>query len=610
MSLTKTLTDIESTLNKGRARDALDKWLNATLEMRVVFLQEKLPNSGKHPIIKASADRQIRLFERALIAAAKQIEQKDICSILENKQHISNLYALSSYGSSLKARDTLFKDNPIDGGDTNSVQIILILLLCSNEDFSKFEASLIEKLPTDLRLGFILAFLGNPFTHTLEHEKWRNWLFDQLETLPDTLNIASWAPLTASAAMSCSYASSKDKHKVRAKINALLAHRLQKYHTAKFKKYSAKHKPKLLIVAEQMQPDHAMYRCYAPSIRSLKTKFDVTMIVSRGDDDGRLSLLADTLETVPVGQNIEAYIDKIRQHQPDVIYYPSVGMSLNSLAAASVRMAPLQIMTNGHPATSMSPVIDYMILVDEVFGGEELFCERIAIRSKSAHYVGREVQASIRINIRERPDIIRIAVPAYLRKVNAYFIQACREIASQSKEEVQFIFLPNRVGAEHWEAKQKLKTMLPSEVLPRTDYTTYIRNLNQCDIHLSTFPFGSANGVVDSALLGLPVVNLIGKEPHSRLDANIVNRYDQPNWLTANSVDQYIEAAVKLVDSHDLRVSISRRILKSNPASQLLVEEGTACHDFAELVYLLYEKQNQIEGTDKRVWDIDDLNAL
>ena len=610
MTLTATLKNIEATLHAGDAKKALHLWLEAVTEMQAAFLQRDPPSPKKAQSFQSIADQQITLFERVLTGSIHALNRADVCLVLQKKGHISSLYAISTYGSSLKARDTLLSDNPFASDNISSTQAALALLLCSYEDFGALESNLIEKLPADLQLGFILAFMGNPFTYTPDHEKWRSWLFDQLEILPDSLNIVPWAPLVTAAAMSCSYASVVGKHNVRAKINKMLAHRLQKYHTPKFDNRPVKRRPKLLIFAEQMQPDHAMYRCYAPSIRSLKNKFDVTMIVVRGEDDGRLSSIVDVLDTSPFEKNIKPYVEKIIHHEPDIIYYPSVGMSLNSLVAASIRMAPIQIMTNGHPATSMSPTMDYMVLVDEVFGGAELFSEKVILRSKGAHYVRRKVQSPIRVNIRQQPKTIRIAVPAYLRKVNAYFLEACQEIASQSKKKVQFVFLPNRVGTQHWEAKQKLETLLPAEVLQRTDYTTYIQNLNQCDIHLSTFPFGSANGIVDSALLGLPIVNLIGKEPHSRLDGNLVNRYDQPSWLTANTVDQYIEAAVKLVDNDALRASISNSILKSNPASHLLVDEGVACHDFAELIYLLYEKHKKIEAKDQKVWDIDELNAI
>ena len=34
-------------------------------------------------------------------------------------------------------------------------------------------------------------------------------------------------------------------------------------------------------------------------------------------------------------------------------------------------------------------------------------------------------------------------------------------------------------------------------VHPRVDYNTYIGNLNQCDLHLSCFPFGGAASTID-----------------------------------------------------------------------------------------------------------------
>jgi predicted O-linked N-acetylglucosamine transferase (SPINDLY family) len=47
---------------------------------------------------------------------------------------------------------------------------------------------------------------------------------------------------------------------------------------------------------------------------------------------------------------------------PDIIYYPSIGMAIWVIAMASLRLAPIQVMTYGHPATSNSPYIDYGII--------------------------------------------------------------------------------------------------------------------------------------------------------------------------------------------------------------------------------------------------------
>lgn len=609
MKLTSKLANIESMLVTGDARQALHEWLSTITEMRIFFLKKISPYTAMESIFQSEANRQIIMLERIIVAGINQITLADVCKILAEKPHISTLYKISTYGSSTKARDLLWPNLSHEINALSPAQITSILLLCSYNDFGDFEAKAIETKSIDLQLGFVLAFSSNPFTYTQSQEKWRLWLFDKLESLPDTIDIKPWAPLIAPAAMSCSYASSFDKHGVRAKINKWLSHQLRNTQLP-ISRASTLAKPRLLIVAEQMQPDHAMYRCYAPSIRSLKDKFNVTMMVSNGDDDGRLSSMAHAFKKVPADLKIDKYLEQIKNHKADVIYYPSIGMSLNSLAAASIRLAPIQIMTNGHPATSMSPNIDYMILVDDVFGGTDLFSEKIILRAKGPHYVRHQMLSPPVTEVRKQPETILVAVPAYLRKVNAHFIEACRQIASQAKKSVQFVFFPNRLGAEHWAVKRTLEAILPARVLPRTNYETYLQNLGKCDIHLSTFPFGSANGVVDSALLGLPIVNLLGREPHARIDANLVGRYNQPSWLTANTIDEYISASVRLINDDALRVKISQQILAFNPASTLLVDEGVACHDFSELFLLLYRKHEEIKTSGKKVWDRHALKAL
>ena len=107
--------------------------------------------------------------------------------------------------------------------------------------------------------------------------------------------------------------------------------------------------------------------------------------------------------------------------------------------------------------------------------------------------------------------------------------------------------------------------MLNAVVLPRADYNTYINNLNKCDFFLSTFPFGATNSIVDAVIQGLPVVNLNGDEAHAKNDSDMLRTIDQPDWLSANSIKEYVEAAVRLVASDELRVGISKAILACDP---------------------------------------------
>src|SRR4029079_5490185 len=65
--------------------------------------------------------------------------------------------------------------------------------------------------------------------------------------------------------------------------------------------------------------------------------------------------------TRPVG----AWIDALRAYQPDIVIFPDIGMDRFVQAVASLRHAPVQVATWGHPVTSgMAQTIDYFLSAD------------------------------------------------------------------------------------------------------------------------------------------------------------------------------------------------------------------------------------------------------
>lgn len=51
-------------------------------------------------------------------------------------------------------------------------------------------------------------------------------------------------------------------------------------------------------------------------------------------------------------------VERIAATRPDMVYYPSIGMDPNIIALVNLRLAPIQIISLGHPATSNTDTID------------------------------------------------------------------------------------------------------------------------------------------------------------------------------------------------------------------------------------------------------------
>ncbi|NVK40226.1 MAG: hypothetical protein HWE39_03215 [Oceanospirillaceae bacterium] len=417
------------------------------------------------------------------------------------------------------------------------------------------------------------------------------------------------------AYMGCSYADAPHKHQIKKAMNHLARGYLESRGVTDADlpepRRPVKKRPTVMILAELYDSKHAMHRCYGPSIKALKSKFKTVYMSLNGTCDEALVPMFDKVDKTKFDVKApETFIDKVKSYRPDIIYFPSIGMRLMSILGSNVRMAPIQLFTPGHPATTNSEYIDYILLIDGYLRNPDCYSEKVLTRRSQPYFTMRDDASSHPPVIREKPATVRLAVPAWSRKVTPNFISICAEIQKRAKNEVEFWFFPNGLGVLYQAVKRRIEEALPAKVLPRTNYNDYIKWLNQCDIYLSTTPFGSTNGLVDGSQQGLPVVNMKGDEAHSMIDSDMLRDIGQPDWLSAEDREAYINAAVRLIDNHEERVAITKSILESDPASHFLVKEDADMTDFVEIFEQIYRHHEQIMASNQKVFSHDQLIAL
>lgn len=420
------------------------------------------------------------------------------------------------------------------------------------------------------------------------------------------------------AYMGCSYADARHKHQIKRAMNDLCRRYLEGRGVTDAElpdpRRPVKKRPTVIVMAELYDSKHAMHRCYGGAIQSLKKHFKTIYMSPTGTCDEKLVGMFDKVDNTKFDvRKPELFIDKMKSYRPDIVYYPSIGMRLVSILASNVRIAPIQFMTFGHPATTMSPHIDYAVLVEGQLGDESLINEKILYRPSAPRWHRRHDAEDIAPNVRRNPATIRIAIPAWSRKVTPRFLATCAEIhkrAAAKGKAVEFYFFPNGRGVLYQAFARRVKQLLPGKILPRTDYNQYISWLNECDIFLSTFPFGATNGIIDAALQGLPVVNLRGDEVHARNDSDIVAKFKQPDWLSADTVEDYIEAVVRLACNDAERVEISEAIANFDHENGLLVPDEDSCEEFATIVRAAYKHHEQFQESTDHSWSYARLETL
>jgi predicted O-linked N-acetylglucosamine transferase (SPINDLY family) len=140
-------------------------------------------------------------------------------------------------------------------------------------------------------------------------------------------------------------------------------------------------------------------------------------------------------------------------------------------------------------------------------------------------------------------------------KLNARLFETLARISSNAKVRVEFHFLPLvAIGLAHHELARTILRVLPGAVVhAQAPHVAYLESLRRCDLFLCPFPYGNMNSIVDAIGVGLPGVCLDGSEAHARADAALLAWAGLPPGLAAQTVEEYVAAAVRLIDDADWR---------------------------------------------------------
>ena len=99
---------------------------------------------------------------------------------------------------------------------------------------------------------------------------------------------------------------------------------------------------------------------------------------------------------------------------------------------------------------------------------------------------------------------------------------------------------------------------------------------------VNPFPFGNTNGIIDMVTLGLVGVCKTGAEVHEHIDEGLFKRLGLPEWLIANTVDEYVERAIRLAENHQERLELRRHIIENNGFTNLIYRRskpnGVKCY--------------------------------
>jgi hypothetical protein len=410
-------------------------------------------------------------------------------------------------------------------------------------------------------------FLGTDAAHA-KREALLGWLPPKLDEVDDIDQLP--LAILHDVYMNCSYADRADKHEIKRAIHKLVRKKLIKEGIADIDvttpRGTRNGKPVMLVVLEWFTPKHSIYRTHSTSLRALREKFHVVALGGAQQVDETGGAVFD--EFIPLGPDIRPTLETVRnealKHRPAVVYYPSIGMFQPTIYLANMRLAPIQLTALGHGASSMSPFIDYYAIESDIAGDPGTYSEKLLLLPVDAMpHVRSSDAVPLTPQLRENPEIVRVAVAATTMKLNPRFLRTCVQIGKAAKAPVHFEFLIGFAnGLTHEQVRRFIQSYLPDAVVhSHQPYAPYMAAINSCDLFLNPFPYGNMNGNADMAFLGLVGVCRTGPQVHEHIDGGLFKRMGLPDWLVAKNDEEYVAAAVRLIDNPGERLALRRALI-------------------------------------------------
>ena len=274
-----------------------------------------------------------------------------------------------------------------------------------------------------------------------------------------------------------------------------------------------------------------------------------------------------------IPNDLEAICQQIISDHLHVLVFLEIGMAQNITQIASLRLAPIQCLTWGHPITSGIPTIDYFLSSHfmEPENAEEHYSEKLVRLPNIGISYTKPVFPK---NLKKRSEFqLHEDAVVYLscQSIYKYLPQYDYLFAAiaQRVPQAQFAFIESQTSKSITEQfRQRLKRAFTKLELNNEEYCLMLPRFNQedylnlnlvSDIFLDTLDWSGGNTTLEAIACNLPVVTCPGEFMRGRHSYGILKMLGVTETIAEDEAE-YIEIAVRLGLDPDWRQSIVQKI--------------------------------------------------
>ncbi len=288
-----------------------------------------------------------------------------------------------------------------------------------------------------------------------------------------------------------------------------------------------------------------------------------------GADDWSSRMAASGDHYIKLPGDLRLARERIAAEQPDILFYPDIGMEPTTYFLGFSRLAPVQAMTWGHPETSGIPAMDLF------FSGKHL-----ETPGSEAQYRERLIRLDGLPTCYERPvlpdglgdrsrfgfsaDSHIYLCPQSLFKIHPAFDQVLASIA-ESDPLAEIVFIEG--AHKHWTESLQARFAATSDLLAaRTQFMPFlsgedfIRLISAADVMLDPIHFSGGNTSFEGFATGTPIITMAGKFMRSRVTYAMYRQMGIDACI-ADSPEDYVRLAVETASVKSLREDIRSDII-------------------------------------------------
>ncbi len=302
-----------------------------------------------------------------------------------------------------------------------------------------------------------------------------------------------------------------------------------------------------------------------------RIELNVFHVGSRLDDES-LWAKSNSSSFTQGKRSLAQWTQAILEKHADVLVYPEIGMDEMTIKLASLRLAPVQVTSWGHPETSGLPTMDYFLSAEyfEPPEAQNNYTEKlICLPNLGCHYQAPHVASA-------EPDFASLGIdsgipvilcPGVPFKYAPQHDRVLVEIA-RSLGRCQLVLFTHGLRGLSEKLNRRLEVSFATANMDSKDYLKFIPwqdkasfygLMKHADIFLDTIGFSGFNTAMQAVECGLPIVTREGQFMRGRLASGILRRIGLTE-LIAGTEEEYVNLAVKLVREAEYRQGVHHRI--------------------------------------------------